>query len=860
MIILNRNTIQSHHKIGGKAEGLMKLCQMDLNVPHWVVIPSSAFDEIVGESSVDIIQKTIESYTFPNDFKSNVLKEFDHIDYFAVRSSALCEDSNLSAFAGQFKTALFVKPDGIEEAIKSVWLSAYSNHVLDYMKMQEHEHKISMAVVIQEMIVGESSGVAFNINPVDGNRNEKIINGVWGIGEGLVSGKLTADQFLISNNKIKKTITKKEHQFVCDFENSKTKTIEVEKNLQNIAIFNEAQIFEIVEKLDRIFTYTGKFSDIEFTYAHNQLFLLQARPITNLNNTPDTTAERIVWDNSNIIESYPNCTLPLTFSFIIDVYEKAYKQLLALFGVRKSTIEQNARVFSNMLGLLNGRVYYNLKSWYYVLSMLPGYKTNASFMEKMMGVKEKFELDNLPKKTSMGDKIDIVRMIFKLFKNLNSLNKQKKSFVELFEKEYAHFLKNKINALSIIELMLYYESIETGLLSKWKAPLVNDFFAMIFFGVLQKLTKKYLPEKNGLHNDLLTSSKNIISVKPAILLQEIIQCIRSDETFLLLFEKENLPKMEENLRKETFLELDIRIREYLYHFGNRCTGELKLETETYQTNPSRFYEFIHDVLSNSQSKNSPIKIELNLRSESEKIVQKAFRGRIFKRFIFNYVLKTARTLVADRENLRLYRTQAFSMARKIFTEIGKRLFSENLLDHPRDVFYLKKDEIFSFVRGTNPDINLKYLVDERKVQYEIFNRTNTLSDRVTSYGIAAKFLVNNHHDSVLEGDLKGIACSKGIVRKKVVVVHDPEKIVSLNGDILVTSTTDPGWINLFATTSGILVERGSLLSHSAIVSREMGIPCIVGINHLVESLKTGDLVEMDGSTGLIKIIDKQIIK
>ena len=105
---------------------------------------------------------------------------------------------------------------------------------------------------------------------------------------------------------------------------------------------------------------------------------------------------------------------------------------------------------------------------------------------------------------------------------------------------------------------------------------------------------------------------------------------------------------------------------------------------------------------------------------------------------------------------------------------------------------------------------------------------------------------------VIEGDLKGVGCCPGQVRARVRVVLNPGEVRSLEGDILVTSSTDPGWVTLFPSASAIIVERGSLLSHSAIVSREMGIPCIVGVTGLLKTLKTGDWVEMDGSTGVIK--------
>src|SRR5690606_42004037 len=109
--------------------------------------------------------------------------------------------------------------------------------------------------------------------------------------------------------------------------------------------------------------------------------------------------------------------------------------------------------------------------------------------------------------------------------------------------------------------------------------------------------------------------------------------------------------------------------------------------------------------------------------------------------------------------------------------------------------------------------------------------------------------------SLLSGELNGIGCCPGRVKARVRIILDPEGAESLDGDILVTRSTDPGWTTLFPAASGILVERGSLLSHSAIVSREMGKPCIVGITGLLKVLKTGDWIEMDGSTGRVKRIE-----
>ena len=172
------------------------------------------------------------------------------------------------------------------------------------------------------------------------------------------------------------------------------------------------------------------------------------------------------------------------------------------------------------------------------------------------------------------------------------------------------------------------------------------------------------------------------------------------------------------------------------------------------------------------------------------------------------------------------------------------------------IFYLLKEETFSYIEGTSATNNLKELINLRKNEFQGYEKEEAPAERFATYGI-----VYNGNDfystakvEIHTGDLKGIGCSPGKVRGKVRIITDPGETSSLNGDILVTTSTDPGWVTLFPSASGIIVERGSLLSHSAIVSREMGIPCIVSVTGLLKTLKSGDLIEMDGSTGLINII------
>ena len=213
----------------------------------------------------------------------------------------------------------------------------------------------------------------------------------------------------------------------------------------------------------------------------------------------------------------------------------------------------------------------------------------------------------------------------------------------------------------------------------------------------------------------------------------------------------------------------------------------------------------------------------------------------------------------DRENLRFERTRLFGRVRRIFLEAGRRLVAEGLLDDERDIFYLTLDEILSFVEGTAVGEDLRGISNLRKAQFDHYRALPPPADRFETRGAA--YLGNRFEadgktsaaDSSA-GHLQGTGCCPGIVRGPVRVIRDPRGADLRQGEILVAERTDPGWIMLFPAAAGVLVERGSLLSHSAIVARELGIPAVVAIANLTSTLSDGQIVEMDGSAGTVRII------
>jgi pyruvate,water dikinase len=858
MSLIISNTKSNAEGIGGKAKNLNRLDKLGITVPDWAVVPQAILlDQLPEDADISTVQesfKTIEVPTTVMDQLTLFFGEDRNSKTYAVRSSAIDEDGAKFSFAGQFETFLHVPFADVEAMIKKIWESAISERVLKYRAENDLPITYGIGVIVQEMVSPDVSGVAFGLNPVSGDTTTKVISAVYGLGEGLVSGELDADTYQVTETSVEKNIVKKTHQMTRTSGGHGVETISVAEDLQEISSLSEEKLREIERILNTLNTELGSPQDIEFAVANDTLYLLQTRPITAAGN--QGKGEYILWDNSNIIESYPGITTPLTYSFILKMYEMVYRQFVGLMGVKEHEINRHSEVFANTLGLVRGRVYYNLLSWYKMLAMLPGYSINAEYMENMMGVKERFELENDYQMGKGLARLRIVGMLFKMIRLQRRLPKERDRFLEQLQAIMRTYQAHDYSKMTPAEIVQHYHHFETELLLKWKAPLINDFFAMIWFGMLQKKTAKLCPDEPNIHNDLLCGSQDIISVEPIHRSMAIARLILSDPDSAKLFKEHTSTEIWSKLNNGAYPKVKATIDEYIELFGNRCVGELKLETISYGQDPTLFINVIKSYVSqNITQRKGDSNIENELRSKAEERIYGALKGRPLKRWWFKYTVKKARDLVSNRENLRYERTRGFGMVRTMFSALGERLDQLGNIENPRDVFYLELDEILAL---KDSDFQPEYAerIAERKLEFEKYSQQDDPEERFFTYGnnFTDEFIYSKEKMEPIEGDLKGTGCCPGRVQAKVRVVKDPNEIDSLNGDILVTSSTDPGWVTLFPTASAIIVERGSLLSHSAIVSREMGIPCIVSVTGLLRTLKTGDEIIMDGSTGEIQLV------
>lgn len=864
---------------GGKARALARAGRAGLPIPPWFVLSASAFADSLTPDQRAALDDTSDPAALapiPDTasipaavhaaLNAAVLELCPNRETVAVRSSAIDEDGATHSFAGQLESFLNVAPEDVTDRVCAVWRSAYTPRMLAYRR----GHALGgaprpPAVLIQRMILPRAAGVAFSADPVSGRRGVAVVSAVHGLGSSLVSGEADADTWLVARSGaiVERRVVPKHRMHMADpGGRAGVRVAIVPPDLVESPALGDEDVLAVAElarAADRTF---GRPQDIEWAIA-DRLVLLQSRPVTSLGALPDPDAPLVLWDNSNIVESYSGVSTPLTFSFTREIYQHVYQQFCRMMAVPRRAIADHDETFRNMLGLVRGRLYYNLLNWYRVLALLPGYRVNRRFMEQMMGVKEALPqslADDIARNVTRGRVLDAVylaRTLAGLLVNHLTLDRRVDGFTARLEEALAP-PSPSLEDRRPDELVAHYRDLRARLLLRWDAPLVNDFFAMMFYGLLRRLVTEWCGDRDGaLQNDLIGGEGGLVSAEPAVRIQQLARLAASDPALL---DRLRTGTVDEILaRLEHQRELLEGYRAYLARFGDRTVNELKLESATLHDDPLPLFRAIGSLgfqmaLAGRPSAAAPLSSGDRLRAEGRERVTRALAGHPLRRLAFNWVLRHARRRVRDRENLRLERTRLFGRVRRIFLELGRRLYAVDVLDDPRDVFYLEVDEVLAFVDGRSTCTDLRSLAAVRRREFRAYEAGPAPDDRFFTRGTVYQGHGFRRAQAVAAETghgRRGLGCSPGIVRGIVRIVTDPNRVDLSDRSILVAEHTDPGWIMLFPSALGVLVERGSLLSHAAIVARELGIPAVVSVPGVTRWLRTGDLVEMDGATGVI---------
>lgn len=863
--------------VGGKARALADLTGAGLQVPEWFVVVPVAFDQslsrsaaaaLAGAADSGEIQAALAELHPATSVQDAIAKACARLgsrnDRYAVRSSAREEDGAAHSFAGQLESYLSVAPEAVADRVAAVWRSGFSERILAYRRQAGLPALPGApAVVVQRMVAGEVSGVAFSADPVSGRRGIAVVNGLPGLGSALVSGEASADAWRVDRDDriVDRVIAEKRviHQSDPDSpEGSRTAALPPDEarrpSLDDELVVAVARLARAAER------HFSRPQDIEWTFAGDRLYLLQSRPITGLADMPDPDGCRAIWDNSNIAESYNGITTPFTFSFARRAYEHVYRQFCRLMGLDEAAIEARADMFCCMLGLINGRVYYNLFNWYRLVAVLPGYTFNRKFMEQMMGVRESLgdELAAaLEPSTPLGRWRDGARLLVTLVglvRSILGLNRR----IRRFYKRLADTLgpgRPDLSRLRADELVFYYRQLEQKLLMHWDAPILNDFATMLFHGMLRRLVGTWVGDAQGsLQNDLLSADEGMISSEPARRVRHMARLASASPALVTALCEEGLKAIQAAMAGQpAFVQA---YADYLGRFGDRCMEELKLESPTLHDDPLPLLRAVGQYARHlrEQGGQEAERPESGLRHAAEARVAQALAGHPLRRVVFNRVLAAARNHVRDRENLRFERTRVFGRARLIAVEIGKRLAALERLESARDIFWLEVDEMLAFVDGRASSTALKGLVSLRKAEYARYREGEAPAERFETRGVVyvGNRFQSPHPHAVPTGEaMQGLGCCAGVVRGPVRIIRDPRRASVAQGEIIVAERTDPGWVMIFPAAAGLLVERGSLLSHSAIVARELNLPTIVALDRVTAWLRDGDWVEMDGASGRV---------
>jgi pyruvate,water dikinase len=774
---------------------------------------------------------------------------------YAVRSSAVVEDSAETSWAGQFDSVLGV-PDAaaVPDAVTTCWRSATGERARAYAKLHQLQTG-PMAVVVQRMVPGQVSGVVFSRTPEDPER--ALISAGLGLGEGVVQGQVPCDTFRVDRQGvIEEEVADKDEEMVLS--GAETVTRPVTDARRSEPALRQGRILELAEWTFRLEEDLGLPVDVEFTVADGALYLLQVRPVT----IPIPVGRRLLWDNSNIVESYSGITTPLTFSFASAAYTIVYQLFCRVMGVDETTIRVNGPTFRRMIGLVRGRVYYNLNAWYRVLALLPGFSFNRSAMETMMGVSEVASDEDagaLPRARWLAG-LELARLGARLLWRLAWLERDAARFQRVFDDTLAECKALDLERLGADELLAVYEDIEQKLLWGWTPPLVNDFFCMIFYRMLQKRCQTLTGDDDTqLHNRLLSGEGTLASAAPAIELMDLARLVRDVDALRVLFTGGSSDEvvLQEALRHEPFRS---GWESWMDRYGDRSPDELKLESPSLRDTPEYVLGTLRAWARDDQSRVREFGVaEKTAREAAEAEAARLLAGGgvrgVPRRRWFGVVMGQARRRVAMRESLRFERTRIFGFVRLLFRAFGDRFVRGGHLDRREDVFYLTVDEVLGFARGTTATTDLRGLVELRRAEFDRYREISPPGERFYTWGavhLANRFAGPSSSEEAPRGDeMVGTPCSPGTVTAPARVVRDPRQVPDLEGGILCAHRTDPGWVPLFPTASAVLVERGSLLSHSAVVARELGLPAVVGLRGLLGWVEDGEILGLDGTSGRV---------
>ena len=816
-------------KLGNKGKFLLLMKQNGLNVPGGFVLDSDTYDETVNGDAEKAINEALADLNKDNvkETSEKISAFFDKITLpaktadeikelvkadklYAVRSSGTKEDLDEFSFAGQYQTFLNTAPENVESRVIDCYRSMFSEIILSYLVNRNiNLNDLKMSVVVQEMVQSDKSGICFTIDPVTGDDKTMLIEVSEGLGEDIVSGKTVPEQYHYNWYDNKETDRKSDNKLIS------------EENVEKYA--------KVFANIQQQFGYP---CDIEFAIKDDELFILQSRRITKLN----YSGINDVWTTADFKDGgvSANVCTPYMWS----LYEYIWEYSLRVFIV-STKILKDEQLPKKLGEMYYGRCYWNLSAVKKTMEQIVGYKERE--FDNEYGIVGDYEGDGKVTKATPGVLFHMIPIIIEQSKVLNDRKKNSERYKqELLDLYYDYKKHLDEGTIEDITKEFFRITHETYLRSE------TTYFHQIFINTIhQSLYKdsllKYVSESEYL--SLLASIDNISHLLPFYDMWDITRKIRSNDEVAKYWKDTDAMEIAGNLDSDKF-EMPL-VKKLIADYGYHSDKELDITYPCYYEEPQVMISMIKDMalLDDSYSPEADKERGVAVYSEILDNLKKNVSAGKYKKIADK--VANMRRMLWWREEFRDVSTRFYYMLRMYTIEYAKKLVSDGVLEKVDDVWFLKVGNLWDYIDGNKTKEDLNDLITRNKFYYNAYR--NYISDNEIGHNFHV--LSDSNASSI-----RGLGANNGKITGTARVIEDFTQIDRLQeGDILVTRFTDTGWTPKFAILSGIVTEYGGILCHAAIVSREYGIPAIVCCKDAMSKISDGQMITIDGSTGVVTI-------
>ena len=745
---------------------------------------------------------------------------------FAVRSSAVAEDDADGSMAGLLETHLGVDREDLAPRLRDCWASLFSHRARSYLARPSASARsadLRMGVIVQRQLAPRWAGVLFTVDPSRRTGDTMVLEWVEGLGESLVSGRVSPSRLLLSRREVR---------LPEDLPPTLARAL---RDLHAQAI-----------RAERLF---GEPLDLEWCADDEGLHLLQARPVTAFGG-PGTS----IWSSANVGENYPAALSPFTWS-VVDRFRGRYVESLAdRLWVPEQCRDALRPVFDNLLGVHRGRVHYNLSSWYRLFARMPAGKLLRRafdhYIDQPVPLADPGAEPDLPT-------VPAGRIVPALLRRYLGLGRSVAAFVRRFHHHRQGWRRQLDDARSPAAAGHVLAQITAFLDRQWGDAALADFSAMVFPALLQGVAKAWLSPEDAARAPWLLRGLGLKSTEALRLLHALGVWVSARPELLGRLHAERDVELVAALEGEgralwaTFLE----------QFGGRCYQELLLTSPTFEERPDLAWQLVRGLLAVGAA--DPAAREAAEAEVRERWTREILgRLSLWKRPLFARLLHDAQRAIAAREEVRLCQSLLYGELRRAALAAGRGLVERGRLERPEDIFQLEADEVQRLLHG-------RFLYPETLPALIHARREAGSAARADPRSLPSCFVLDQGSEyqfgpdescgpvpSAGERAWRGLGVSSGRVIGTVRIIVDPVAQAGQlrPGEVLVARTTDPGWTPLFLIASAAVVERGGMLSHAAIVAREVGIPVVVDVTQATSALRDGQRVRVDGSTGLVEIV------